>query len=32
MNQFEKHLKMSRDWEIAEYEKDIEPEYVMHTK
>jgi hypothetical protein len=32
MNQFEKYLKMSRDWEIAEYEKDIEPEYVMHTK
>jgi hypothetical protein len=31
MNQFEKHLRMSEDWEIAEYEKDIEPEYVVHT-
>jgi hypothetical protein len=27
MNQFEKHIKNLRDWEIAEYEKDIEPEY-----
>jgi hypothetical protein len=30
MNQFEHYLKKSRDYEIAEYEEDIEPEYVMH--